>query len=134
MLERCLELDIEEIENPVWERDIHPTDAHSDRERTITQTLKSMRPSNVTSMTTDRLVSRLTATKDLPKYKGDGVEWIRFKPAFNLLTGIGEFSEAENISRLYACLTGEAKEAGMRFGNHDIVLRKIIQELKDIPK
>lgn len=77
----------------------------------LSQTIESIQRFSQPSATTERLVNRLTGSKDLPKFKGDGVEWIRFKRAFELSTEVGGYNQAENASCLYGCLEGEAKEA-----------------------
>ncbi|XP_048487110.1 uncharacterized protein LOC125490817 [Plutella xylostella] len=99
----------------------------------------------------DKLLGRLSA-RDLPTFSGDALEWLRFKHAFESTTRIGQYSEDENVARLQRCLRGEAwetvaariitvssaqeimKTLEMRFGRPDLIVQKIIGEIKKIPK
>lgn len=76
---------------------------------------------------------------------------MRFKRAFQLTSEVNEFSDAENVERLYDALTGSARDAveglmvtsasaveiidilDRRFGNPDLVVDKIARDLKRLP-
>ena len=99
----------------------------------------------------EKLLGRLSA-KDLPTFSGDPLDWLRFKNAYETTTKIGQYSDQENVSRLQRCLHGQAWEAvaarlitatsaaqvmkilEMRFGRPDLILNKLIGEMKRLPK
>lgn len=116
----------------------------------ITEAVKRVSPPATTG---DKLIGRLSA-RDLPTFSGeDPLDWLRFKSAFKTTTMIGQYSEEENVARLQRCLTGDAWEAvaarlvttrssaadiiktlEMRFGRPDLVLHKLIGNMKRLPK
>ncbi|OXU22528.1 hypothetical protein TSAR_015584 [Trichomalopsis sarcophagae] len=116
----------------------------------IESTLRAVRD-NTTSEGNSRLVNRLTSAKSLPTFSGDPLEWVYFKETFTSTSDLGGYTPQENISRLFAALKGEAREAvqallvtgrdaesvirtlELLFGNKDAVARKIVNELKDLP-
>lgn len=79
--------------------------------RTLDQTVDTLRNQTTTSGSGDYLVRRLTSAKQLPKFDGNGLEWLRFKRSFELSSELGNYTEAENVARLFSCLEGEAKKA-----------------------
>ena len=99
-----------------------------------------------------KLVNRMTSAKNLSSFSGDPLDWIRFKEAFDHSTELGNYSDRETIMRLYDCLKGDARNvvktlfAGgnsaddimktleMRFGNSRIILSKIVNEIRSLPK
>lgn len=99
----------------------------------------------------DKLLGRISA-RDLPSFSGDALDWLRFKNAFETTTKIGQYTEEENLARLQRCLHGEAWEAvaarlitatpasqvmkilEMRFGRSDLILRRLIDDMKSVPK
>lgn len=105
-----------------------------------------------TSRSSDRLVNRLSSNRGLPKFNDDGLDWLKFKHAFDISTELGGYSDREKIARLYDCLEGKARDAvaslmmtasntaqimqslELRFGNKDVILRKIVQGVKRLPK
>lgn len=128
------------------------TKAVSDLVQKVTDTLGTVRDYITPSMAAERVIQRVSNNNDLPKFDGKALEWLRFKRAFELSTELGGFTETENVPRLYKCLEGEAKEAvrslmltacdatqimktlELRFGNPDLVLESVIQEVKNMPK
>lgn len=98
------------------------------------------------------LVSRMTSAKELPSFAGDPIEWLRFKQSFEMTTNLGKYSKEENIARLHQALKGEAREAvdaliltnsdatnimkllELRFGNPENVVKKVILDIKKLPK
>ena len=99
-----------------------------------------------------RFLSRLSSTKRLPAFSGDPLDWLRFKQAFDLSTESGEYTEKENVMRLFDSLKDDAREATkalfasggstndiirtleMRFGNRRVILEKIVNNVKQLPK
>ena len=63
------------------------------------------------SSVNSRLVNRLTSAKSLPSFSGDPLDCVRFPQAFNMSTDLGEYSDRENITRLFEALKGEALNA-----------------------
>lgn len=104
-------------------------------------------------MTNDnsRLVNRMSSAKTLQSFSGDPLDWPRFKQAFELSTSLGDYSDRENIMRLSEALKGDAHAAAralfvaghssqeimttleMRFGNTNIILKKILFEIRNLP-
>ena len=94
----------------------------------------------------------MTSAKALSSFSGDPLDWIRFKEAFEHSTELGNYSDRENVMRLYDCLKGDARNAvktlfaggnsahdimktlEMRFGNFRIILLKIVNEIRSLPK
>ena len=113
-------------------------------------TLAAIRESTV-NVDNSRLTHRITSAKSLPSFYGDPLDWIRFKQSFDLSTELGDYSDKENIMRLYDALKGEARDtvktlfsAGnsakdimktleMRFGNSKFILSKIVNDIKELP-
>lgn len=129
-----------------------PREDAPDFARILRDTLEAVRSAATGADTSQRLVNRLTSNKSLPTFSGDCLEWLRFKQAFELSTELGNYSDKENLTRLYGCLQGEAKDAvtslmitsssasqvmetlALRFGNPQRVIGKLIQSIKDLPK
>ena len=57
------------------------------------------------------LIDRLSSSKNLPRFSGDPLDWNRFKCAYECSTTNGNFSERENLSRLYDALKDDALDA-----------------------
>lgn len=57
-----------------------------------------------------RLIQRVAIGKNLPTFEEDVLEWFFYKRAFEETSRKGEYSEEENILRLYESLKGTAKE------------------------
>lgn len=112
-------------------------------------------PAPIVDINTDithRLLRRVVVNKGLPTFQGDVLEWPCFKRAFEETTRRGEFSDEENITRLYESLKGEAKEAvaslmvtsrsakqvmellELRFGNPNAIATRIVEDIKSLPK
>lgn len=118
----------------------------------IIKTLEVVRESSKRGNDSQMLASRLTLAKELPKFSGDGLQWLQFKQAFEISSELGKYSDQENVSRLYSSLNGEAREAvdalmvsansassimealELRFGNPENIVQKVIQEIKKLPK
>ena len=85
----------------------------------------------------------MTSAKNLSSFSGYPLDWIRFKEAFDHSTELGNYTNRENVMRLYAYLKGDRRNivktlfAGgnsahdimkileMRFGNSRIILSKL---------
>lgn len=120
-------------------------------ERMITDTLRTVRDA-ATGEGSRHLASRVAATRSLPSFSGDSLEWLKFKRAFDLSTQVMGFSDQENVARLFECLHGKAKDAvaslmltasnahkvmetlELRFGNPDDVLREIVGEIRKMSR
>lgn len=114
------------------------------------ETLRAVRDATINSGSTC-LVNRLTSAKSLPVFSGDPLEWHHFKNAYETSTKLGEYSEKENVSRLFDSLKGEAREnvstllatsqdsdsimrtLELYYGNKKIVAEKIVSDLKALP-
>lgn len=98
-----------------------------------------------------RFVNRLTSAKSLPTFSGDPLEWVHFRETYESTSRLGGYTPQENITRLFAALKGEAREAVLSllvttrdpdsimktlellFGNKDAVARKIVREINELP-
>lgn len=112
--------------------------------------LKQITTSAANNTSNTQLLTRMSVPKDLPEFYGDPLEWLQFKQAYEESTNICGFSDLENIWRLRKCLRGAARDAvsallicatspdqlistlELRFGNPDMILFKITQELKKL--
>ena len=97
------------------------------------------------------LVNRFAAQKELPTFSGDPLDWLRFKRAFEHSTTLGSYSDSENVSRLFSCLKGNARNAvqglmmtsnsakqimnvlELRFGNQGVILQTLVTGLRRLP-
>ena len=97
------------------------------------------------------LINRMTTAKSLPAFNGDPLDWIRFKQAFDLSSNLGEYSDRENVTRLYEALKDRARDAmkalfaagtsaneimhalELRFGNSKLILEKLVNDIKNLP-
>ena len=97
------------------------------------------------------LINRLAAQSELLSFSGNSLEWLRFKRAFEQSTKLGNYSDAENASRLYNCLKGEAREAiqglmmtsesaqqimealELRYGNQSSILTELVRTIRRTP-
>ena len=100
---------------------------------------------------TSRLVSRMSTTKTIPTFSGDPLDWPCFKQVFVLSTKIGDYTETENLMRLYGTLNDSALQATkslfatghsaddimkaleMRFGGSITIIEKIVNKIRDLP-
>ena len=98
-----------------------------------------------------RLVNRLRLTERLPTFSGDPLEWLHFKDAYVSSAALGDYSDRENIMRLYSALKGEAREAvsvmlatmrdpnrviralELEFGNKNLIAEKMANDIKKLP-
>uniref|UniRef100_A0A182PVF1 Uncharacterized protein n=1 Tax=Anopheles epiroticus TaxID=199890 RepID=A0A182PVF1_9DIPT len=67
--------------------------------------------SHVMSLTKEQERERKTICTDLPKFAGEPEVWRLFFSNFKITTEARGFSNLENLTRLQACLHGEAFEA-----------------------
>ncbi|KAL7294353.1 hypothetical protein TKK_0012361 [Trichogramma kaykai] len=97
------------------------------------------------------VLSRMTTDKNLPRFSGDPLHWRRFKNAFENSTSIGNFSQRENMTRLYDALRDEALEAvktsfvacddaeavmkvlELRFGSPKLILNALLECIRKLP-
>lgn len=98
------------------------------------------------------LVSRLTSNKEALEFSGNSLEWRRFKRAFDQSTESGQYSDQENVSRLYSFLRGDARKAveslmltsesaqeimnalELLYGGDDRILKKLVDSLRKLPR
>ena len=57
-----------------------------------------------------RFVHRMTSGKKLPTFSDNPLEWPRFKKEFELSTILGDYTDSENVSRLWDTLIKDARE------------------------
>jgi hypothetical protein len=97
-------------------------------------------------------MARQTGARDLPQFNGDPLDWRIFKARFAQSTNVCKLSNAENALRLQRALTGRAKEAvsdmlvdpdnvpeimemlEKNFGHPEVVIDKLIQRVRKIPR
>lgn len=118
----------------------------------LESTLKSVRNASIFNNSNSHLLSRLASKyKPLPVFRGEPLEWLHFKQAFETSTETDAYTDKENISRLFTALQGEAREAvspllatgrdadaimktlELRFGNKQLLARKLINDIKELP-
>lgn len=120
----------------------------------IQQLASAIKDLVTTSISTEQhgnLLSRMSTPRELPLFSGDHMEWLFFKNAYEESTSVCKFSQKENLWRLRKCLRGPAKEAvsallisttspeiimstlELQFGNPDLIISKILQEVKKLP-
>ena len=131
---------------------IQSSDDHVERfTKAIENTLDTIRQKSICNDNNSQFIHRLTSGKKLPSFSGDPLEWTRFKRDFEISTILGDYSDSENITRLWDTLAGEAREATralfvagnnaneiiksleMRFGNTRLILDKIIKQIQHLP-
>ena len=117
------------------------------------QTLNTIRETSFcNSNENSKLAHRMSSAKSFPTFSGDSMEWPRFKQVYEVTTELGVYNDKENAARLYDALRGDARNAvkmlyvsgsgadeimralERRFGNKKVILRKIIKEIKNLPK
>lgn len=114
----------------------------------LSEAIKGSQQSGVSANVVNRLVSQ----KESLVFSGNSLEWLRFKRAFEQSTESGGYTDRENVIRLYNCLKGEARESveslmltcesadqilkslELRFGSKDIAIRKLLNNLRDLPR
>lgn len=114
----------------------------------LASAIKDLAASTTADGPSSKMLSRLCIPKELPSYNGDPMEWLSFRQAYQESTETCRFTDQENLWRLRKSLCGAAKEAvaallmsaaspqtimetlELRFGNPDIIVSKIVQELK----
>ncbi|XP_058793748.1 uncharacterized protein LOC131673775 [Phymastichus coffea] len=93
----------------------------------------------------------MSSAKSLPVFKGDPLEWLRFKNAFETSTATGNYNEEDNVLRIADALKDKAFEAvkslfmsckdtklimqtlEMRFGNSKLILDKLCDDIRKLP-
>ena len=113
------------------------------------ETLKSVKESsgNVNNL---NLMNRLISNKPLPTFSGEPLDWLMFKRSCELYAQ-SDVDDRVNINRLSEALKGEAYEAvkhlfisgtdskkiietlEMRYGNKQLILNKILDDIKILP-
>uniref|UniRef100_A0A1B0DMQ2 Uncharacterized protein n=1 Tax=Phlebotomus papatasi TaxID=29031 RepID=A0A1B0DMQ2_PHLPP len=58
-----------------------------------------------------KLAARQAGLKELPRFSGDVEEWPIFLNQYEQSAKTGQYTSAENVSRLEKCLSGDAREA-----------------------
>ena len=94
----------------------------------------------------------IASGKRLPSFSGDSLDGVRYKEDYEHSTRIGEYTDEENVTRLYDSLKGEARNtvrslfAGQksarnimeslkaRFGNPQMILLNLVSDIKDLPR
>lgn len=116
--------------------------------RLLSEAIKESQPSGVSA----NVINRLVSSKESLSFSGNNLEWLRFKRAFEQSTESGGYTDRENVIRLYNCLRGEARDSveslmltcesadeilkalELRFGSKDIAIRKLLNNLRDLPR
>lgn len=98
------------------------------------------------------LVNRLASSKEAMEFSGNSLEWLRFKRAFVTSTVSGNYTDEENVSRLYELLKGDARKAveslmfttksaaeimgalELLYGGSDRILQKLVESLRKLPR
>ena len=109
----------------------------------------SIRDSSLPNENT-RFVNRMTSAKYLPTFTGDPLDWLHFKQAYDMSTELGEYTERENIIRLFEALKGDARASvktlfatgnnaseiidtlEMQFGSSRLILDKVLNEIRNL--
>lgn len=118
----------------------------------LENTLKSVRDSSMFNTSNTHLLNRLASKhKPLPIFRGEPLEWQHFKQAYETSTLSDAYTDKENISRLFAALQGEAREAvspllaigsdsnsiiralELKYGNKQVLARKLVKDIQDLP-
>ena len=94
----------------------------------------------------------MTSDKKLSEFSGNKLHWLRFQQAFDLSTKLGEYSEEENIMRLFNSLKDEARDSTStlfasgstareimstlerRFGDRRVIIEKMVDGLRQLNK
>ena len=105
---------------------------------------------NANNQSQVNVVNRLAAQNELPTFSGNSLEWLRFKRAFEHSKTLGRYSDTENLSRLFNCLKGDARQSveglmlttnsakeimnalELRYGNQSLVLRNLVDALRNL--
>ncbi|KAJ0169676.1 hypothetical protein K1T71_014861 [Dendrolimus kikuchii] len=148
-VEEWLERSQHELEAQADPRD--GTDTNDGTVHILASALKDLAAASSSNNSNAQMLSRLCTPRDLPAYSGDPLEWLQFKQAFEESTRVCNFSDQENLWRLRKCLLGPAKDAvtallisatsptvvmstlELQFGNPDIIISKIMYDIKKLP-
>ncbi|KAJ0179062.1 hypothetical protein K1T71_005837, partial [Dendrolimus kikuchii] len=148
-VEEWLERSQHELEAQADPRD--GTDNNDGTVHILASALKDLAAASSSNNPNAQMLSRLCTPRDLPAYFGDPLEWLQFKQAFEESTRVCNFSDQENLWRLRKCLLGPAKDAvtallisatsptvvmstlELQFGNPDIIISKIMYDIKKLP-
>lgn len=117
----------------------------------LTDTLKTVREA-AQSECDSRVGGRVAASKELPEFEGNPLDWVHFLDSYRASTNLCGFSERENIERLRKALRGKARDAvrtlfatttradkiietlELNFGSKHIVASKLIRDMENIPR
>lgn len=98
------------------------------------------------------LMNRLTSSKQAIEFSGNSLEWLRFKSAFETSSALGNYSDEENVSRLYKSLKGDAGKAveslmfmtksameimgalELLYGGNDRILQRLVDSFRKLPR
>ena len=105
--------------------------------------LATIRQSSV-SIDNSKFINRMISAKSLQSFSGDPLDLPRFKQSFELSTALGEYTDSENVKgdarnaiRALLIADNSCKEImntlEMGFGNSQIILEKILHEIRDLP-
>ncbi|KAJ0169290.1 hypothetical protein K1T71_015174 [Dendrolimus kikuchii] len=149
LIEKRLAADIADLEDEKYSS--HSEGNHSQHVHILASALKDLAAASSSNNSNAQMLSRLCTPRDLPAYFGDPLEWLQFKQAFEESTRVCNFSDQENLWRLRKCLLGPAKDAvtallisatsptvvmstlELQFGNPDIIISKIMYDIKKLP-
>lgn len=116
----------------------------------LQETLRVVRDAAL-SETDSRLGGRVQVAKELPIFAGNPLEWMHFEATYRSSTRLCQFSDRENISRLFKALRGQAREAvetllstastaepimellKLNFGNKRHLAERILRDVYDLP-
>lgn len=130
----------------------HQMEATDNVTQAILGTLRVVREASANAVHSRSLFNRSSLGKSLPTFSGNSVEWLRFKQSFESSVARGEYTEQENVSRLFQALSGDAREAveslmvgsceasavmrtlELRFGSPDKILQKLVADIRQMPK
>ena len=116
----------------------------------LQETLRVVRDAAL-SEADSRLGGRIQIAKELPIFSGNPLEWMHFEATYRSSTRLCQFTDRENISRLFKALRGQAREAvetllgtatiaepiiellKLNFGNKRHVAERILRDIHDLP-
>ncbi|XP_076655808.1 uncharacterized protein LOC143360652 [Halictus rubicundus] len=158
LIQKRLEAELAELDEEVEFINEHPEPANnSATAQNITEWLRNSEKQSTAAKPTRKNVTNKPNDKThvcskTAYIRGKSTEWIPFKRAFDITTELNGFTDKENVLRLCECLRGEAKETvdsllltsgsaedimaslELRFGNVDVILGKVVEEMKRLPR
>ena len=121
-------------------------DAFDRLSRVLENTLLAVQSRSVSE--NPRYLNRMTSAKKLPEFSGNPLYWLRFQQAFDLSRKLGEYSEEENVMRLFNSLKDETRDSTStlfasgstareimstlerRFGDRRVIIEKMVDGLR----